>query len=380
MDGAGRGAQTRLQRIVAATRSPLRPGEKQLFAYVGRQLSNGSWLSEDDYIALGIGAGGLMLSHDHAAVATRLRTQGYRLPVVLDPACYFHAAADDAQLSLLYPEPAGRWVAMQCEQLVAMYLSPAPFVPAGDRKGLHAALTAGQRFCDLARTQMHQAPAMVALPIHYRWFTTEHAGFLRTAVTQARTPVALLPGGQSDPLASKEAVRGLVEFLGAVPQPVAVLRTDLAGVGALAYGAVATAIGVSAALRHVVEPGKRGFSQPDRTARVLVEPLLSSIRGSVLEQIQRDEGLLECGCAVCYGRSLRRFGNPQPDFLREAAAHSVLVWRSVADRVLAAPPRHRAGAWLQACEDAREMHARLRVRSRVDLAEPDYLRSWTALR
>jgi hypothetical protein len=372
--------QTRLHRLLAARALQSRPGGEQLFAYAGRQLSNGSWLSEDDYIAFALGAGGLMLTHDHAAVAARLRARGYRLPLVLDPACYFRNAADDAQLSLLHPEPESRWVAVQCEQQVAMYLSRAPFVPAGDMAGLDAALESGRRFCDLAGSQPHKAPAMIALPIHYQWLTTNHLGALCAALTQADTSVALLPGGQSDPLASRQAVRGLVELLSDSPQPIAVLRTDLAGLGALAYGAVATAIGVSASQRHTTEPGKRGFTQPDRTARVLVEPLLSWVRGSVLERIARDDGMLNCDCAVCYGRSLRRFGNPHPELLREAAAHSVLVWRAVADRVLSGPAGGRAAAWLQACEDAREMHARLRAQSRVDVWEPDYLSSWTALR
>jgi hypothetical protein len=372
--------QTPLQRLLAARGLPSRSGGERLFAYAGRQLSDGSWLSDDDYLTFALGAGGLMLTHDHAAVAARLRARGYRLPVMLDPACYFRNAADDAQLSLLHPGPESRWVAVQCEQQVAMYLSRAPFVPAGDTAGLDAALESGRRFCDLARFQPHRAPAMIALPIHYQWLTTEHLGSLCAALTQVDASVALLPGGQSDPLASREAVRGLVELLRDAPQPVAILRTDLAGLGALAYGAVATAIGVSAAQRHTTEPGKRGFTQPDRTARVLVEPLLSWVRGSVLERIVRDDGMLTCGCAVCYGRSLRRFGNPHPELLREAAAHSVLVWRAVADRILAGPAKGRAAAWLQACEDAREVHARLRARARVDLWEPDYLSSWTALR
>jgi hypothetical protein len=327
-----------------------------------------------------LGAGGLMVTHDHAAVAARLRARGYRLPVMLDPACYFRNAADDAQLSLLHSRPESRWVAVQCEQQVAMYLSRAPFVSAGDITGLDAALESGRRFCDLARSQPHRAPAMIALPIHYRWLTAQHLASLCTALTQADASVALLPGGQSDPLASREAVRGLVKVLRDTPQPVAVLRTDLAGLGALAYGAAATAIGVSAAQRHTTEPGRRGFTQADRTARVLVEPLLSWVRGSVLERIGRDDGMLACGCAVCYGRSLRRFGNPHPELLREAAAHSVLVWRAVADQILSSPAGGRAAAWLQACDDAREMHARLRARARVDLWEPDYLSSWTALR
>jgi hypothetical protein len=371
--------QTRLHRFLAVRGLQSRPGGKQLFANAGRQLGHGSWLSEDDYITFALCAGGLMLTHDHAVVAARLRARGYRLPVVLDPACYRNAA-DDAQLSLLHPEPESRWVAVQCEQQVAMYLSRAPFVLPGDMASLSAALESGRRFCDLARSQPHKVSAMVALPIHYQWLTTKHHDSLCAALTQADAPVALLPGGQADPLAGREAVRGLVELLGEAAQPVAILRTDLAGLGALAYGAVATAIGVSAAQRHTTEPGKRGFIQPDQTARVLVEPLLSWVRGSVLERITRDEGMLDCDCAVCYGRSLRRFGNPHPELLREAAAHSVLAWRAVAERVLSGPAAGRAAAWLNACDDAREMHGRLRARSRVDLWEPDYLSSWMALR
>jgi hypothetical protein len=331
-------------------------------------------------VTLAVGASGLMLSHDQAAITTRLRRQGYQTPLLLDPACYFRDAADNRQLSLLDPEPDNRWLAVPSDQQVAMYLSPSRFVAAGDVARLQMVLVAGQRFLELAHAQTHRAPAMIALPIDGQWLAPGSVDCLVAAVTSAGAPVAAMPGGQMDPLSTTAVVRGLVAFLGAIPQQAALLRTDLAGLGALAYGAVATAIGVSASLRHVVPPGKRAFPQPDPTPRVLVEPLLSWVRGSVLEQIERDGGMLECPCAVCHGRSLRRFGNPRAEVVREAAIHSVLAWRAVADRVLAAPADRRPAVWVGTCAEALELHARLRARTQIELVVPAYLSSWAALR
>jgi hypothetical protein len=349
-----------------------------LFAYAGLQVGN-TRLTDVDVMALAIAAGGLILRGDDASVATRLRRYGFDLPLLIDPAAYFKAA-DAAQLSLLDLEPGDRWLSLQAEQRVGAYLSPSLFVHAGDLAGLGTVLTAGQQFVRRTRGLQHAAPAMITLPLDARWFGPKHLEKLCVAAGGVEAPIALMAGGQMDPLDSAPLVRGLVEFLGRLPQPVALLRTDLAGLGAVAHGASAAAIGTSGTLRHVVQPGKRAVPQQDPTPRVLVEPLLSWIRGSQLEQVERHEGLLDCNCAICYGRSVRRFGNPEPASVREATMHSVLVWRAVADRVLSSSTRARAARWVQACEDALELHDRLRAISQVDLWVPAYLKSWAALR
>ena len=112
---------------------------------------------------------------------------------------------------------------------------------------------------------------------------------------------------------------------------------------------------------------------------MLVEPLLSWIRGSQLAQVVRDDGRLTCDCAICYGRSLRRFIREDAESAREAAAHSVLAWRSVIDRILNEPPERRPAAWLEACGQAIDSHAALKASSRVALQVPRYLKSWTVL-
>lgn len=162
-------------------------------------------------------------------------------------------------------------------------------------------------------------------------------------------------------------------MLRAMHHEVAVLRTDLAGIGAMASGAASTSIGLSAALRHTVAAGGRAFAQQDRTPRVLVDRLLSWPRGSQLAQVVRDDGILTCECPVCHGRPLRRFAREDAESVGEAATHSVLTWRAIADRMLAAPPNGRRAAWLQACADALDEHAALRARSRIGLQVPDYL-------
>ena len=192
--------------------------------------------------------------------------------------------------------------------------------------------------------------------------------------------LALFPGGSGDPLEGRKAVTGLVELLESARDGVAVLRTDLAGIGALAFGAVATSIGLSTALRHTVAAGGRAFAQQDRSPRVLVRPLLSWIRGSQVAQVVRDGGLLDCDCPICYGRSLRRFVREDPESVREAATHSVLAWRAVMDGILDERLERRRAAWLEVCARAIDNHAVLRARSRIALRVPRYLNSWTACR
>jgi hypothetical protein len=179
---------------------------------------------------------------------------------------------------------------------------------------------------------------VIALPVATGWLgDSDCRKQLIAAISGVGVGIALVPGGSGDPLEGRKVVAGLVELLESAPGRVAVLRTDLAGIGALAFGAAATSIGLSAALRHAVAASRRAFAQQDRSPRVLVGPLLSWVRGSQLAQVVRDKGLLSCRCAICHDRSLRRFLRDDPDAVREAATHSVLVWRSLVDRILGEP-------------------------------------------
>jgi hypothetical protein len=337
-------------------------------------------LSDVDLQTVTLAAGGLMVDEEEAGTALAMLRNGVDVPVMLDPARYLPTNERILQPSLWSADPLSAVVEGQAQHRVAAYLSPAGFIRAGDLAALRAVLDEGSRFTELASQQSHRAPALTALPISTGWLSRpdRREPFIKTIV-EAGIGVALFPGGSGDPLSGRKAVAGLVEMLRAMDHQVAVLRTDLAGIGAMAFGAVSTSIGLSAALRHTVAEGGRAFAQQDRTPRVLVDRLLSWPRGSQLAQVVRDDGILTCECPVCHGRSLRRFAREDAESVAEAATHSVLTWRAIADRMLAAPPDRRRAAWLQACADALDEHAALRARSRIGLQVPDYLNSWTAL-
>jgi hypothetical protein len=375
-------AQERLRHVRSKARPPRRPGDGQVFVYAGRRLGP-FWLSDVDLQTVAVAAGGLMVELGEAKLAVAINRLGADLPVILDPAWFMNPASSEpsTQPSLWSTDPLSVLVEGQAQHRVAAYLSPAKCIGPREHQGLRRALDDGMRFAELASQLSHRAPVLTALPISPAWLShPRDREQLIKAVLRASIGVALFPCGSGDPLGGRRAVAGLVEVLQAVPHDVAVLRTDLAGIGGLAFGAAATSIGLSPSLRHTVQTGSRPYAQPDRSPRVLVERLLTWTRGSQLAQITRDGGLLDCECPVCHGRSLRRFIREDAETAAEAAAHSVLTWRAITDRVLGQPTRRqRRMAWLQACADAIDEHAALRDRSRIALRLPDYLNSWTAL-
>jgi hypothetical protein len=373
-------AAERLHRVRAA-RPVRRPGDGQVFVYAGRQVGR-AMLSNVDLQTIAQAAGGLMVQEREAGVVLSVRQAGADVPVILDPARYLQPTTTTAiqQPSLWSADPLDAVVECQAQLRVAAYLSPAGYIDPGDLSRLRPVLDEGLRFAEMARQQPHPAPVWIALPIDTGWLRDlDCRKQLIAAVSGIGIGIAVVPGGSGDPLEGRKTVAGLVELLESAQDGVAVLRTDLAGIGAIAFGAAATSIGLSTTSRHAVAASRRAFAQRDGSPRLLVEPLMSWIRGSQLAQVVRDGGQLNCDCAVCHGRSLRRFIREDAESVREAATHSVLAWRSVMNRILHEPPARRRAAWLEVCQQAITKHAELRASSRIALQVPRYLKSWTAL-
>ncbi len=321
--------------------------------------------------------GGLIVrGRKGAAKLTKLRRGAFSSPVAIDPALYELDADSVPETPPLLGEE-GEWLALQQEHRVAFYLSPSRYVPAGDEERLHDVLEAGKRFCASARTLKHTAGALIVVPADRSW-VSEDSGRLTRALQAAGEPVALVLADANDPLNSRAAVHGLTHVLRHVPM-VALLRTDLAAIGALAHGAVLTAIGATTTVRHLVPPGRPagGTRGNDPTPRVLVEPLLSYRKASWLAQLEDDQGMLNCWCDVCKRQSLRRFDDPE--LAPEAHLHSVLTWSALAARVLAADPGRRPAEWGRMCIAAIYAHDELADRTQVPISLPLYLRAWAEL-
>ena len=370
----------RLGRVRAAL--PVRrPGDGKVFVYAGRRVG-GVTLSDVDLQTITDAAGGLMVQEHEAGTVLAMRRIGVDVPVIMDPARYLQPTTNERTQhpSLWSADPLDAVAEGQAQHRVSAFLSPASYIASGDFARLSAVLDEGLRFAEIANRQPHRAPVLIALPIDTGWLRRpECREQLIKAASGIGIGMAVFPGGSGNPLEGRRAVAGLVQLLESAQDRVAVLRTDLAGIGAMAFGAAATSIGLSTALRHTVTAGGRAFAQQDRSPRVLVKPLLSWTRGSQLAQVVRDGRLISCDCPVCYGRSLRRFIREDADSIREAATHSVLVWRSIVDRILDEQPNRRRTAWLEMCAEAINNHAALRTSSRIALQVPRYLNSWTAL-
>jgi hypothetical protein len=240
----------------------------------------------------------------------------------------------------------------------------------GEREGLRSVLDDGAAFATSIRQNDPDAPVFVVLALQRRWFAQDREALV-DAIAASDVPVAIIPADRNDPFESFTAVRGLIEFVRAVGSRRAVLRSDVAAIGALAHGAALGAIGTHPSVRHTVPPGMSGGGVPDdRTPSVFV------------------------ACRICDGRTLSRFQDSRFD--REAWAveetafalqlpqfgaleitekpyfHSAIAWRSVLDSVLATEASRRGEAWAQMCGLAVERHDELLDRG-VYLAPPDSL-------
>jgi hypothetical protein len=213
---------------------------------------------------------------------------------------------DAEQPSLWSADPLDAVAEGQAQYRVAAFLSPAGYIASGDLSTLRAVLDEGVRFAEVAKRQPHTAPALIALPIDAGWLRRPDCREqLVKAVSGVGSAIAVFPGGAGDPLEGRKAVAGLVELLEVAQDGVAVLRTDLAGIGAVAFGAVATSIGLSTALRHTVAAGGRAFAQQDRSPRVLVAP---SSAGPAGRSWHRSSGTMGCSTATARSATAGRCG------------------------------------------------------------------------
>jgi hypothetical protein len=339
-----------------------------VFAYAGRELA------VDDLAWVATRADGLVMRATHARLVRRLRREhGYNRPVLLDPACYAAKPEDRRARADRLVSHEDYWLDQQREHHVAAYLSPSPYVRAGNVKQLRRVLDAGREFCAAAQNGVRPAVAFTVVAADRHWLT-DLAPTFAAVIGRAETPIALILADREDPLGTRASVEGLVQVLASHPH-VALLRTDVAAFGALAHGAVAAAIGTITTLRHLVPPGSPGYAPiRDKTARVLVGPLLQYLAGSTLAEYKKDGGVLDCDCEECRGASLRRFEDE--DLLVEAQRHNVVTWRRLADMLRAQALQRRPAAWAAMCRSALVMSERLEEQTDYPVDQPTSLRAW----
>jgi hypothetical protein len=314
--------------------------------------------------------------HDYgyAAVPARngVKLAGEVLDTLADPARYVPGAAADNGMDSLFSNYHD-WLERQRHAKVPAILTDSDRIKKDERGRLRDAL---QRWTDISD------PVLAVLPLDSWWLK----GGLNILIEEARSahrPVALVLHSFFNALEESRAVAGLLKFLVAMEGiPVVLLRCDISGVGAVAYGAQAAFIGFSASLRHGPMPRRAaGDKDKDRdlSPHVFVPALHGYFKASQLPAFARAGGpdLLACYDQVCQGESLlrlSRLAEADPRSAREQAyRHNLASHERVAQTVFrSAEPKD---AWWELCRSGADTAASL-IEGGVILTIAPWLRQW----
>lgn len=313
--------------------------------------------------------GGLVLSGARPVrAARRCRDEGgFTGPILYDLAAAETGIADrdepfDGTGDGLLEIPLEQRLQGQLDAGADAALTPTRYLRAGDLGAVEAAIRGVLR---LGRDDV-----ILSLPLDAGWLAPGLIDTLIGLLADVPIPKAVMTGGRPDPPQRvMDGVLGLRRLVTEVPD-VALFRTDLAGLDAVAQGAPAASIGTSDALRRILPPGtasgygrRRGEADDDRSPRVLVPDLLAYVRGGLLAERFGDRPAPICRCAWCGGRSITGFLR-QEDW-KDARLHGVAVWSGWAREILypdSAEGRRRY--WRRLCRDAIAAHARYNARIR----------------
>ncbi|QIS23818.1 hypothetical protein [Nocardia terpenica] len=261
------------------------------------------------------------------------------------------------------------WINMQVRVGLRWALTDSGYIPAGDLTALHAVLAWGAEL-----TQV-----VTALPLAIRWLTVDRDALI-AELTAAGKPVALMLESEGDPLATKEAVTGLIAIL-RCPVPVLMLRSDTSVLGALAHGAAAVSVGTKSGLRHIypITDDDDAFIPPPSPS-AYVPALKSYKRLTTIEDgITRNPNLdvWKCNCSVCQGRSLAWIVfHPDPE--TAAFEHSLAAQSDVAKTILAHPPGTRGSEWKTMCAVAQVNHDQIVKKNGKTWEPADALSAWVS--
>ncbi|WP_270486574.1 hypothetical protein [Gordonia jacobaea] len=237
--------------------------------------------------------------------------------------------------------PSQDWVTVQRSAGLEWALTDSGYLAAGDTAGLRRTLKAASAF---------GTKVIAALPIANKWLSHD-ADVLREAIDKFGIPVALMVEDTYDPFDRPHVVAGLVNVLSA-RTPVLLLRSDTAGLGALAYGAAGAALGSSSVYRHIF-PAMNGGRNPS-VSFVLPELLAYASMGVFERHFIKDEmhAAWRCDCTHCGGRDLtwlRTAADPEAAALSHSVAAVAMLGRGLTDAIA-----HHTGpqAWTAMCTAA----------------------------
>ncbi|MFE4518365.1 hypothetical protein ACFRMQ_29775 [Kitasatospora sp. NPDC056783] len=329
--------------------------------------------------------GGIVVTGDKADErAFQLRTEvGYSGPLLIDAAPYkSHTATADEPFLLPSDEmfaDVETSLSFQKARGASAALTPTGYIEPENAKALKAVWRASQR--------IERGDVIVSLPVDAAWLKDSHIRQLIAVCQQINRPKALILAGQFDPLEGSKEMPGNLRRLMSEVEHIALLRTDLAALDAMAFGATFAGIGSDSSLRHSVAPGERALVASGGGAQYpkVLLPNLMCFKGAVgLANKYANTPPPVCHCEECDGQALDRFDKPDGQTRQESEDHNVLVWSAwFSEMATYAAGTDRQAWWRDKCAAAVEQYAlenqRLGVSSRGGFQVPAPLKAWATL-
>jgi hypothetical protein len=297
------------------------------------------------------------------------RVQG----ALVDPARYLMPVEDAPDTLLDLDE----WLERQRAAGVPVILTDTARIPNRDRSSLRKAL---------ARWEMIDEPTWVVLPLQ-SWWLRQGLPWLAEEVTAAGRPVAVVLLHHYNGLDAAGAVAGLLSLITAAGElPVVLLRCDVSAIGAVAHGAFAGFVGLSATNRHGPMPMMRRRDRADGdpgsrddSPSVFVPALHDYFKASKIPALTRGGrgDIARCDDGQCRGESLLRIARLSEVDPRGARAlayrHNLASAEELAQRVLTAhEPRQ---AWWECCSRGADSAASL-IQTGITAPASSWLRQW----
>lgn len=315
------------------------------------------------------GGGLVMTGKDAVGACGSAQQHGFSRPLLADRRRY----AGNARARGTAPLTKS-WLDAQAAAGVATVLTDSGYIGQGDEAALESVLD---------QAAEADAGVVAVLPLHITWLGKGLKKLL-AEISAHSVPVALVLEHPKDPLASRGAVRGLIELLRGSQVPVSLLSTDVSGIGALAFGAQWSAVGVRPALRHLYPVREDGWN-PSPQVSALIRPLLSVVSVQKIAEAwaqtctSRDwvQDVWTCYCPACDGRTADWMATASE---AEVNAHTFEILGELRDGLPALPlGRVRERSWTSKCNAALNRYDELRLGLRIGWEAPGYLKSWAAL-
>jgi hypothetical protein len=327
--------------------------------------------------------GGVVVTGSRAhTMAARLHLSHPHLPVLIEPASgRQHLATADQPFLLqtggaqgpadaLWSPTLAEVLAEQRAAHPTLVITPSGQVDVGDSAALKAVVRGANEVTD--------DDVATLVVVSNAWLTAAWVRQLCAVLRDSEHPILLgLIDSKGDPLARKGAVEGYRRVLGEVPDVVA-WRTDLSGLGALAHGALATAVGQRPSLRRYSKVGSTGFASnaADRSPHVLLPELLHfSTAQRMRAEWFASAAPLTCARPCCRGRALDRF-DASDEAVAAAHMHNTLALRELADECLDTPVAARPRWWRERLQDAVVAHTALSTAISREVKPLEFVRRW----